>query len=48
MQYKKYGKSLRNFPSFDALKKKNEIIRHFVKRWKLNCPIFSIWDKWGG
>lgn len=40
MQYKKYRKSLRNFTSFDALKKKNEIISRFVKRWKLNCPIF--------
>ena len=48
MQYKKYRKSLRNFTSFDALKKKNELIMHFVKRWKLNSPIFPSGIKGGG
>lgn len=48
MQYKKYRKSLRNFTSFDALKKKNEIISRFLKRWKLNCPIFPSEIKGGG
>lgn len=40
MQYKNVGNPCEISRRLDALKKKNEIIRHFVKRGKLNCPIF--------